>query len=34
MEIVRHIKVEDLLDIYQWICGPFCVSILTDGRFN
>ena len=22
-------KVKHLLDIYKWICGPFCVSLLT-----
>ena len=34
MEIMRHIKVKDLLDICKWGCGPFCVSLLTDRRLK
>ena len=29
-----HIKVKDLLDIYNCGCGPFCVSLLTDRRLK
>ena len=30
IKLLCHIKVKDLLDIYKWGCGPFCVSLLLD----
>ena len=29
-----YINVKDLLDVYQCICGSFCVSLLTDGHLK
>ena len=29
VQLIGHINVEDLVDIYKGGCGPFCVSLLT-----
>ena len=29
-----YYKVTDILDIYKWCCGPFSVSLLTNGRLK
>ena len=30
VQLMCNIKVKDLLDIYKWDCGPFCVSLMTE----
>ena len=34
MQRMCHIKVKDLLDIHNWVDGPFCLSLLTDKRLK
>ena len=28
------INIKDLLDIYKWSCGPFCVPLLPDRQLK
>ena len=32
--LMRHIIVKDLLDVYKWGWGPFCISLLTYRRLK
>ena len=34
LQIIYQVKVGDLLAIYESICSPTCVSVLTDRRFK
>ena len=29
MQLMCHNKLKDLLEIYKWGCGPFCVLLLA-----